>query len=178
MNNDPYQTDMDEAWEQAKREQADGEYINKKDAMEFFKYDVYVVNELNNMPSVAIPSVDPTDENLHREREQAYMQGYEDASKRFRQEPCDDAISRQAVNTLVDELARAISDERCCMSRGRSTATIMQDILDLPPVKPQEPYKGMTNREVIMALFPNPDKIDGYFSFTEEWANAPYTGEE
>ena len=48
-------------------------------------------------------------------------------------------ISRQAVNILIDELARAISDERCCMSRGRSTATIMRDILHLPPVKPQEP---------------------------------------
>ena len=52
--------------------------------------------------------------------------------------PCGDAISRQAVDTLVDELARAISDERCCMSRGRSTATIMQDILDLPSVTPQQ----------------------------------------
>ena len=38
-------------------------------------------------------------------------------------------------------------------------------------------YKGMTNGEVIMKLFPNPDKIDGYFSFTKEWANAPYKGE-
>lgn len=47
-----------------------------------------------------------------------------------------DAVSRQDVNTLIDELARAISDERCCISRGRSTATIMQDILDLPPVTP------------------------------------------
>ena len=65
----------------------------------------------------------------------AYQRGYYDAMK---QEPCEDAISRQAVNILVDELARAISDERCCISRGRSTATIMQDILDLPPVKPQE----------------------------------------
>ena len=53
------------------------------------------------------------------------------------QEPCGDAISRQAVNTLIDELARAISDERCCISRGRSTATIMQDILHLPSVIPQ-----------------------------------------
>ena len=53
-------------------------------------------------------------------------------------EPCDNAVNRQAVDTLVDELARAISDERCCMSRGRSTATIMQDILDLPSVRPQE----------------------------------------
>ena len=32
-------------------------------------------------------SQDPTDENLHREREQAYMQGYEDACKKYRQEP-------------------------------------------------------------------------------------------
>ena len=56
---------------------------------------------------------------------------------KYEQQPNEDCISRQAVNTLVDELARAISDERCCMSRGRSTATIMQDILDLPPVTPQ-----------------------------------------
>lgn len=55
------------------------------------------------------------------------------------QEPCEDAISRQAVDLLVDELARAISDERCCISRGRSIATIMKDILDLPSVNPQEP---------------------------------------
>lgn len=62
--------------------------------------------------------------------------------KALEQQPCDDCISRQAVDTLVDELARAISDERCCISRGRSTATIMQDILDLPPVKPQERPTG------------------------------------
>ena len=31
-------------------------------------------------------SQESTDENLHREREQAYMQGYEDASERFRQQ--------------------------------------------------------------------------------------------
>lgn len=54
----------------------------------------------------------------------------------------DDAISRQAVDTLVDELARAISDERCFMSRGRSTATIMQDILDLPSVTCSEKQNG------------------------------------
>lgn len=54
-----------------------------------------------------------------------------------RREQDSDTISKQAVNTLVDELARAISDERCCMSRGRSTATIMQDILELPSLTPQ-----------------------------------------
>ena len=51
---------------------------------------------------------------------------------------CEDAISRQAVDTLIDELARAISDERCYLpQRGRDTGTIMQNILDLPPVTPQ-----------------------------------------
>jgi len=110
--------------------------------------------------------------------------------KLLKQEPCEDAISRQAVNTLVDELARAISDERCCMSRGRSTATIMQDILDLPPVKPQEPYKGMTNGEVIKAVFPNNpidefihdvtirDNLNVVGHFSEDWWNTSYKGEE
>lgn len=59
------------------------------------------------------------------------------AIKALEQEPCEDTISRQAVNTLVDELARAISDERCCISRGRSTATIMRDFYHLPSVNPQ-----------------------------------------
>lgn len=54
-------------------------------------------------------------------------------------EPSEDCISREAVNVLVDELARTISDERCCMSRGRSTATIMSDILHLPSATPQRP---------------------------------------
>lgn len=49
-----------------------------------------------------------------------------------------DAISRKAVDTLVDELARAISDERDHISRGRSAGEIMQDILDLPSVTPKQ----------------------------------------
>jgi len=60
-----------------------------------------------------------------------------DAIKVLEQQPCEDCISRGAVNDLVDELARAISDERCYMSRGRSTGKIMQDILDLPSVTPK-----------------------------------------
>lgn len=58
--------------------------------------------------------------------------------KALEQEDCEDAISRQAVNKLVDELARAISDERCYIpQRSRWTGTIMQDILNLPSVTPQ-----------------------------------------
>ena len=49
-----------------------------------------------------------------------------------------DLISRQAVKTLVDELARAIRYERYFIPKGRSTETIMQDILDLPSVEPEK----------------------------------------
>ena len=71
--------------------------------------------------------------------------------KALEQEPCEDAVSRQAVNELVDELARAISDERSCISRGRSTATIMRDILHLPSVTPQ-PCEDCVSRDMVLDL--------------------------
>ncbi len=48
---------------------------------------------------IAIKSLEqePSVEDIHREREQAYMLGYEDASEKFRTEPCEDCISRQAL---------------------------------------------------------------------------------
>ena len=51
-----------------------------------------------------LPSVNPqaSKEDIHREREQAYMRGYEDASRKYRTEPSEDAISRQAV---IDAMA-------------------------------------------------------------------------
>ena len=73
------------------------------------------------------------------------------SGKEYEQESCEDSIRRQAVNILVDELARAISDERCFMSRGRSTATIMQDILDLPSVNPQ-PCEDAISREAVLNI--------------------------
>lgn len=52
---------------------------------------------------------------------------------------CEDAVSRESVDTLVDELARAISDERChCPKRGRETGEIMSDMLHLPSVYSKE----------------------------------------
>lgn len=82
--------------------------------------------------------------------QKSYLAGME-----HKQEQCADAISRQKVNILVDELARAISDERCCMPRGRSTGAIMQDILDLPPVNSQE-QKGAIRNEVSVSDKSNP----------------------
>ena len=53
------------------------------------------------------------------------------------QQPCEACISRQAVNKLVDELARAISDEKCHIQRGRNYGRIMHDILEVPSVEPE-----------------------------------------
>ena len=75
-------------------------------------------------------SQEPTDENLHREREQAYMQGYEDASKRFRQEPCEDAISREAV---LDEIEKWIVIE---LQYTNATPRLIKRINELPSVTP------------------------------------------
>ena len=46
-----------------------------------------------------------------------------------------DCVSREAVNKLIDELARALSDERNHLpSRGRDIGIIIHDIWDLPSV--------------------------------------------
>ena len=46
-----------------------------------------------------------------------------------------DCVSREAVNKLTDELARAISDERTHIPlRGRDIGIIIRDIWNLPSV--------------------------------------------
>ena len=83
-------------------------------------------------------SQESTDENLHREREQAYMQGYEDASKRFRQEPCD-AISRQAL--LKDLYQYKIS----CAGRIQAAILEVEELVEkMPSVTPQQKYGKWT----------------------------------
>lgn len=79
---------------------------------------------------------------------QDYPEAFKMAIKALEQEPYEDCISRRAVNILVDELARAISDERCRILRGRSTASIMQDILDLPSVQLKEDILDKIRAEI------------------------------
>ena len=73
---------------------------------------------------------EPTDENLHREREQAYMQGYEDASKKFRQEPCEDAVSRQEVLEAFEEWINDREDW------NEHPVRFTRSLVSLPPVTP------------------------------------------
>lgn len=63
----------------------------------------------------------------------------------------EDAVSRDKVNDLITELARAISDERMKISRGRSSATIMRDILHLPPASSQiQPCENVVIEKAVL----------------------------
>ena len=46
-------------------------------------------------------------------------------------------ISRQVVNSLVNELARSFSDRRIGLNMGRDPGEIMKDILQLPSAQPR-----------------------------------------
>ena len=61
-------------------------------------YRAVYVSDIRNMPSVTPKA---SEEDIHREREQAYMLGYEDASKRFRTEPSEDCISREHAKQFL-----------------------------------------------------------------------------
>ena len=74
-----------------------------------------------------------TKEDIHREKEQAYMQGYEDACKKYRKELCEDAISRQAVQ---DYIAKYLS-QYLYEDVRQAVETIDTYIGDMPSVNPQ-----------------------------------------
>ncbi len=79
---------------------------------------------------LAIESLESQEENIHREKEQAYMQGYEDASKKYREaEPCEDCISREAAIKVFGGVH----------PMDYNTQAYITNIQDLPSVQP-EPF--------------------------------------
>lgn len=94
---------------------------------------------LNTLPPVTPQA---SEEDIHREREQAYMLGYEDASKKFRTEPCEDCISRQ----------KALD----CFEQTNTRQGAKYAIETLPPVKP-------TNEDISEAY------IKGYDYGVKDW---------
>jgi len=81
----------------------------------------------------------PSEEDIHREREQAYTLGYEDASKKFRTEPCEDAVSR----TLVHEAITA------SIAESENPYEMWQRIEALPPVKPKYTDEEIDNAQAV-----------------------------
>ena len=76
--------------------------IDKAEALKCLEItgDYATLNEVHERLS-KLPRVE-IQEDLHREREQAYMQGYEDASKKYRQPQDGDLISRQAAINCIE----------------------------------------------------------------------------
>lgn len=113
------------------------EFVNPQDGMEEWRNAVNDVVEeiLHNIETM--PSVTPqaSEEDIHREREQAYMLGYEDASKKFRTEPCEDCISREAVIEHICEDKECYKEE--CKGRTLKRCPDLQWVFDLPSVKPK-----------------------------------------
>ena len=64
------------------------------------------------------------------------LEAYNMAIKALKQEPCDDAISRQAVLDVIEELKKIHFDRIVVLNKVRDR------VLDLPPINPQEPKTG------------------------------------
>lgn len=76
-----------------------------------FKRTLYTLDEYYEAVDMAIKALEQEPDAIHNEREQAYMKGYEDASKRFRTEPCEDAISRQAAIDAIETTKAAMATD-------------------------------------------------------------------
>ena len=76
----------------------------------------------------------PNKEDIHREREQAYMCGYEDGSRKYRAEQSENAISRQAVIKTLDDMDNVLDEDRTI----ENYKELLKECYEvLPPVNPQ-----------------------------------------
>ena len=90
--------------------------------------------KIEDLPSVT-PSINV--DAIHREREQAYLRGYEDASKKYRQEPCNDAISREdALKLLYDFKEKHTEDREQHPINYGTLLDLIRLIRELPSVTP------------------------------------------
>jgi hypothetical protein len=96
------------------------------------------------------------------------------AIKALEQQSCEDCISRQEVNKLVDELARAISDEKCHIQRGRNYGRIMHDILELPSVEYETDEDCISRERVLLEInrigfdaFTSYDYYSNFYDFVD-----------
>lgn len=72
---------------------------------------------------------------IHNEREQAYMKGYEDASKRYRKEPCEDCISRAEVLKALGDLPHdyKTTEQRARTGGIAACQAIVRELLSVTP---------------------------------------------
>lgn len=91
--------------------------------------------ECLNLPPVTVQA---NKEDIHREREQAYMRGYEDGSRKYRTEQSEDAISRQAA---IDAMYSLCGDGTLKENEWRDNPhidSIIDALKDLPSVSTEK----------------------------------------
>jgi len=79
------------------------------------------------------------------------------------------------MDRLISEQA-VLKQLKGCLTGGEAEYQYVK--LHIDSIPSAEPYKGMTNMEVIKMLFPDPNKIDGEFRFTKKWGDRPYEPQE
>lgn len=94
----------------------------------------YVLTDKDADEVIKALEQEPCVEDIHREREQAYMLGYEDASKKFRTEPCEDCISRQAAIDAFERFIHELGIEDEPYNYGE----IALSAKNVPPITPQQ----------------------------------------
>ena len=106
---------------------------------------------------LAIKALEQEPDAIHNEREQAYMKGYEDASKRYRTEPCEDAISRSDAirvasgychwTNIPDELAKLPSVNPIPCEDAISRQKVLEGLASIAKAKAKsDAQKSMMGR--------------------------------
>jgi len=134
--------------------------------------------------------------NLEYEQREHYGHFYdtdEDVHEEETEEETDDLISKQKVLNTLDFADNALTDEERTVEKYKELLTECINVLSSNSEYPNKCFDGMTNGEVLQALFPyvktedtsfntligtNLDK--SYVPLSREWWNSPYQkgGEE
>ena len=153
--------------------------MTREEAIKRLKSDIYKYSDFTENPNenefwtafdMAIKALEqePCEDDIHTEREQAYMKGYEDASKKYRTEPCEDVtdtnvgdlISRQAA---IDALAKFVPYAICDELTESYTNGLMDAynlVCQLPSVTPERSKNPERNRPESIKYCENCDHVE------------------
>jgi len=132
-------------------------------------------------------------DNLEYEQREYYGHFYDTDEGVHEEEEADDLISKQKVLNTLDFADNALTDEERTVEKYKELLTECIKVLSSNSENPNKCFDGMTNGEVLQALFPyvktedtsfntligtNLDK--SYVPLSREWWNSPYQkgGEE
>lgn len=105
--------------------------IDIRDALQEDYDALYMAIEALEQKPKTIQEIQAESEKYQKAFEDGYEQGYAQARFDYEQEPCEDVISRQAVDELSKELVHTTRD------KADFLCNFWEGLQKLPPVKPQ-----------------------------------------